>query len=50
MAKALNMKVITEGVSTKEHVEFLTEAGCDIFQGFYYSMPIIVDEFEEKYL
>jgi EAL domain-containing protein (putative c-di-GMP-specific phosphodiesterase class I) len=50
MAKALNMEVITEGVSTKEHVDFLTEAGCDIFQGFYYSMPIIVNEFEEKYL
>jgi EAL domain-containing protein (putative c-di-GMP-specific phosphodiesterase class I) len=50
MAKALGIKVITEGVSTKEHVDFLTEAGCDIFQGYYYSMPIIVDEFEEKYL
>jgi EAL domain-containing protein (putative c-di-GMP-specific phosphodiesterase class I) len=50
MAKALNMKVITEGVSLKSHVEFLTEAGCDIFQGYYYSMPVIVDEFEDKYL
>jgi diguanylate cyclase (GGDEF)-like protein len=50
MAKDLDMKVITEGVRTKQHVEFLTEAGCDIFQGFYYSMPIIVEEFERKYI
>jgi EAL domain-containing protein (putative c-di-GMP-specific phosphodiesterase class I) len=49
MAKALDMEVITEGVSTKEHVDFLTDAGCDIFQGYYYSKPIMVDEFERKY-
>jgi EAL domain-containing protein (putative c-di-GMP-specific phosphodiesterase class I) len=50
MAKDLGMDVITEGVRTKEHVNFLTDAGCDIFQGYYYSKPIIVDEFEKKYL
>ncbi len=49
MAKELGKTVITEGVSTTEHVEFLTEMGCDIFQGYYYSMPIAVEEFEEKY-
>jgi EAL domain-containing protein (putative c-di-GMP-specific phosphodiesterase class I) len=50
MAKDLGMDVITEGVRSKEHVNFLTDAGCDIFQGYYYSKPIIVDEFEKKYL
>lgn len=49
MAKELGMEVITEGVRSKEHVEFLTEMGCDIFQGFYFDMPISVDEFETKY-
>lgn len=50
MAKELGMEVITEGVRSKEHVEFLTEMGCDIFQGFYFDMPISVSAFEEKYI
>jgi diguanylate cyclase (GGDEF)-like protein len=49
MAKELGMNVITEGVSSREHVEFLRNAGCDIFQGYYYSMPITVEEFEKRY-
>lgn len=49
MAKELGMEVITEGVRNKEHVAFLTEAGGDIFQGFYFAKPITVEEFEEKY-
>jgi len=24
--------------------------GCDVVQGYYYSKPIPVEEFEEKYL
>lgn len=48
MSKTLGMKVITEGVETKDQVDFLKEANCDIFQGFYFSKPIPVDEFEKK--
>lgn len=49
MAKELGMEVITEGVRNEEHVAFLTEAGCDIFQGFYFDRPISVEEFEAQY-
>lgn len=49
MAKELGMEVITEGVRNAEHVAFLTEAGCDIFQGFYFDRPISVAEFETQY-
>jgi EAL domain-containing protein (putative c-di-GMP-specific phosphodiesterase class I) len=42
------MTVIAEGVETKEQLEFLTEIGCDMFQGYYFSKPVPVDEFEEK--
>ena len=48
MSKTLGMTVITEGVETKDQVEFLREASCDIFQGFYFSKPVPVDEFERK--
>lgn len=50
MAKQLKMPVITEGVENKEQVDFLTDMGCDIFQGYYFSRPISVKEFENKYL
>lgn len=49
MAKALHMPVITEGVETKVQLDFLSDMGCGIFQGFYFSKPVSVGEFEEKY-
>ncbi len=49
MSKTLGMTVITEGVETDDQVEFLKESGCDIFQGYYFSKPISVEEFEKKY-
>ena len=49
MSKELGMPVITEGVETKAHVDFLSGAGCDMFQGFYFSKPISVENFEQEY-
>jgi len=50
MAKKLGMTVVTEGVEEEEHVKFLTESGCDIFQGYLFSKPISVNEFVSKYI
>lgn len=50
LAKDLGMKVVTEGVESLHQVDFLSKAGCDLFQGFYFSRPIPVADFEEKYL
>ena len=49
MSKTLGMTVITEGVETEDQMLFLKESGCDIFQGFYFSKPISVEDFEKKY-
>lgn len=49
MAKGLNIKVICEGVETKEQVDTLRELGCTMVQGYYYDKPIPMDEFLEKY-
>ena len=49
MSKELGMPVITEGVEKEEQVDFLRRAGCDIFQGFYFSKPISVENFEREY-
>ena len=50
MAKKLNMSVIAEGVEEEYQLNNLADMGCDMFQGYYFSKPIPLDEFEEKYL
>ncbi len=50
LAKKLQMVVICEGVETEEQVGFLKEAGCDVFQGYFFDKPIPVDDFEQKYM
>ena len=47
MAESLKMQAIAEGVETKEQVEFLKSIGCKYVQGFYYSKPLPVGEFEK---
>lgn len=47
MAESLKMQTIAEGVETKEQVEFLKGIGCKYVQGFYYSKPLPVGEFEK---
>lgn len=47
LSKQLDMPVITEGVETAEQVAFLTEMGCDMFQGYYFARPMEVEKFEE---
>ena len=49
MSKELGMPVITEGVETKEQVDFLTQVECDMFQGFYFAKPMALDSFEKEY-
>ena len=46
----MGVKTIVEGVETKEQVEFICKLECDMIQGYYYSKPITLEEFEKKYL
>ena len=50
LGKTLGLSVITEGVETREQLERLTKMGCEIYQGYYFSKPIAVEQFEENYL
>jgi EAL domain-containing protein (putative c-di-GMP-specific phosphodiesterase class I) len=47
MAKQLNMKVLSEGVETQNQSDFLKSVLCDMAQGYLYSKPIPVAEFEK---
>ena len=47
MSKALNLKIIAEGVETLSNAKFLEEKQCDQAQGYYFSRPLSAVELEE---
>ncbi|MCR5009078.1 MAG: GGDEF domain-containing protein [Oribacterium sp.] len=49
MAKRLGMSTVTEGIETPQQYEELSSMGCDIYQGYLYSKPVSVMDFETKY-
>ena len=49
LAGSLGMEVLTEGVETEQQLQCLSDMGCSSFQGYYFSRPIPVEAFEEKY-
>ena len=46
MSDRLSMKVITEGVETKNQLDRLVKLGCHTFQGFYFAKPMPVEDFD----
>ena len=44
MAHSLNLRVIAEGVETKEQLLFLHGHACDEMQGYYFSAPVSVEK------
>jgi diguanylate cyclase (GGDEF)-like protein len=45
MAHSLRLKVVAEGVETREQLDFLTEHGCHEFQGHYFRKPQPAEDF-----
>ena len=50
LAKELGFVCLAEGAESKNQVDRLRDLGCEIIQGYYYSKPISLSEYEEKYL
>jgi diguanylate cyclase (GGDEF)-like protein/PAS domain S-box-containing protein len=48
VAKSLNLRVIAEGVESEEQVAFLRAHHCDEIQGYYFSKPLLPNEFAQK--
>jgi len=45
MGKTLSLTVVAEGVETIEQQTFLRDQACDEMQGYYFSKPIVAEEF-----
>ena len=47
LGKLLNMKIVAEGVEEKDQVDFLAGEDCDMIQGYYFSRPLCVEDYEK---
>lgn len=50
LSKALELKVTAEGIESIEQVELMKKLNCYELQGFYFSYPLEVSNFEKLYL
>ncbi|HBF3155477.1 TPA: EAL domain-containing protein, partial [Clostridioides difficile] len=47
LIKQLGIRVVAEGIETRSQIEMLKKANCDIVQGYYFSKPLPIKEFEK---
>jgi predicted signal transduction protein with EAL and GGDEF domain/ActR/RegA family two-component response regulator len=47
LGHSLGFKVIAEGVETEAQLAYLRRHGCDEIQGYYFSRPLVPDDFAE---
>ncbi|MCR5179149.1 MAG: bifunctional diguanylate cyclase/phosphodiesterase [Lachnospiraceae bacterium] len=50
LAKELGFVCLAEGAESRIQIDRLRDLGCEIIQGYYYSKPIPLGEYEERYL
>ncbi|MET0356034.1 MAG: EAL domain-containing protein [Cellvibrio sp.] len=48
--KSLNLKVVIEGIETKEQAKFCRECGADLLQGYLFSRPLSCENIEQLLL
>ena len=44
MAHGLGLEVLAEGVEEEQQLQFLLENGCHMYQGYYFSRPVPLDD------
>lgn len=49
LSNDIGIEIVAEGVETKEQAEYLLQCGCNTAQGYYYSKPVSLDEFERLF-
>lgn len=46
MAEKLHISTVAEGIETQQQMEYIRTVNCDTIQGYYFSRPLPVEEFE----
>ena len=46
LAEKLSMSTVAEGVESQQQVEFLRQSNCDMVQGYVFSRPVPIPDFE----
>ena len=49
LGQSLDMKIVAEGIESREQVDFLVSQECDLIQGYYFAKPMPIEEYVEKY-
>lgn len=49
MSEELNIATLTEGVETAKQFEKLYAMGCKLYQGYYFSKPVPLEDFEKQW-
>lgn len=44
MAHSLNLSTVAEGIENNEQLDYIREQSCDVYQGFFFSRPLPLDE------
>lgn len=50
ICKRMGIQMIVEGIETEEQLRILEEMGCYGVQGYYFSKPVPVPEFQDKFM
>ena len=50
MARRLGLTVLCEGVENDSQRRFLNDSGCEYMQGYLFSKPIEVEEFDRLFI
>ena len=49
MSEELDIATLTEGVETAKQFEILYAMGCKLYQGYYFSKPVPLEDFEKQW-
>jgi EAL domain-containing protein (putative c-di-GMP-specific phosphodiesterase class I) len=44
LANSMGLKIVAEGVENEKTISQLTQLGCDMAQGYYYSKPVAAEQ------
>ena len=50
ICRKMNIQVVAEGIETEEQLTVLRACGVELAQGFLFSRPVPLEEYEKKYL